>query len=731
MTLPFCLVYLWEKKVKAKDENKRLLTITMLVSDRKDTIEKCMESLQPLLRAVSSELIVVDTAGDQTCMDVVRRYTDKIIPFSWCDDFSAARNTGLREAAGEWVMFLDDDEWFESTAEIESFFLKGMYKTYNSAAYLTRNYGDREGTRWKDRTAVRLSRIFPETEFKGRIHEYLAPLKRPTYYMKDYVHHYGYVFDTKKEELEHAWRNIRPLLERRREEPEDFQAAAQLLQEYRSAQEIFSAIELAKEMRANPGWSNPSKMGFSSYAMVAEVEMYRDQQRYQEAYDIGKEILAERAILLFVRGCITNMLIGVCNQLERYDEALSCIKDFSALWKKWEKAEEVHYTDLFNISDRYLNEKEEQRFRLIRFHIYVRQKEWHKARESMEIIPWTEAHGLMLETPEDIITAAIHGEPSVSSFEMAWKAMQGTALEHILYEKIDALEGEEKEKLLVYFLQTEPEELKILQYQLQYYMQKQDMEQTGRLLRLMQEKNYSFFLPEEAYWKGLDAMHMSLASCLEQVRIEDYLNCAEALYDRFDTETCEAVNRVLWEKMPQEDIRRRHMRGILLEKKLLESSREGLEKNRLWQQLLEIARLWYGCAEELYRDSVLCGGLQSALPARYQFACLIMKAEETQEDRIAHIRNVAKAAKTYLRMEGICREYLNICREEEQRKDQEFEDLFAEVKKQISVMMFRKQYAEALQAAGQLLEYRPGEKELLAMKKKILSLMEDRNTNAE
>ena len=49
-----------------------LLTITMLVSNRPDTTEKCLASMQPLLNAIPSELIVVDTAGNEECMEIVK-----------------------------------------------------------------------------------------------------------------------------------------------------------------------------------------------------------------------------------------------------------------------------------------------------------------------------------------------------------------------------------------------------------------------------------------------------------------------------------------------------------------------------------------------------------------------------------------------------------------------------------------------------------------------------------
>ena len=107
-----------------------VLTISLLVSNHIDTISKCMKSIQPLLEQISSELIVVDTVGpDQSdgSLAVAEKYADKIIHFDWCDDFSAARNAGLKCANGEWFLFLDDDEWFDDVSELVNFFKDEMH----------------------------------------------------------------------------------------------------------------------------------------------------------------------------------------------------------------------------------------------------------------------------------------------------------------------------------------------------------------------------------------------------------------------------------------------------------------------------------------------------------------------------------------------------------------------------------------------------------------------------
>ena len=95
-----------------------LLTISILISNRPDTVRKCLDSVQPLLKAVPSELILTDTGCGEQVRSIIEEYTNHIIQFKWCNDFSKARNVGLKQAKGKWFMFLDDDEWFEDTTEI-------------------------------------------------------------------------------------------------------------------------------------------------------------------------------------------------------------------------------------------------------------------------------------------------------------------------------------------------------------------------------------------------------------------------------------------------------------------------------------------------------------------------------------------------------------------------------------------------------------------------------------
>ena len=102
-----------------------LLTISILISNRPDTVRRCLDSVKPLLAQLPAELILTDTGCGDEVRAIIEEYTDQVIDFEWCGDFSAARNAGLERAKGKWFLYLDDDEWFEDVAPIVRFFNSG------------------------------------------------------------------------------------------------------------------------------------------------------------------------------------------------------------------------------------------------------------------------------------------------------------------------------------------------------------------------------------------------------------------------------------------------------------------------------------------------------------------------------------------------------------------------------------------------------------------------------
>ena len=229
------------------NNNKPLLTISMLACGREKTLRKCLDSIVPLMEKVPSELIIVDTGCDEETRAMMQVYTDQIIPFTWCDDFSKARNVGLEKARGEWFMYLDDDEWFLDTKEIEDFFLSGDYKNYFYACYIQRNYTTYNRQLYTDAWVSRLARLDTGIRFVSTIHEYFYPLRDPYKLLHSVVEHFGYIYASKEEERQHIKRNTVLLQKQMKKERDVIRWWIHLLQEYRAAEEFQQMQDLCRE----------------------------------------------------------------------------------------------------------------------------------------------------------------------------------------------------------------------------------------------------------------------------------------------------------------------------------------------------------------------------------------------------------------------------------------------------------------------------------------------------
>ena len=208
----------------------------MLVSGREDTTEKSLQSLELLKKELDTEIIVVDTGCKKPLLEKIEQYVDKIIPFTWCNDFAKARNVGLEAAQGKWFLYLDDDEWFDDVTPIIDFFKSGEYQDYHQAAYIARNYKNMEGTEYSNTWVSRMIRIEEDTHFEGRVHESLVPARGKCKKINAFVHHYGYVYTNEEERKKHVERNIAILEPLIIEEPNNLRWRLQMIQEYVSMQ---------------------------------------------------------------------------------------------------------------------------------------------------------------------------------------------------------------------------------------------------------------------------------------------------------------------------------------------------------------------------------------------------------------------------------------------------------------------------------------------------------------
>ena len=255
------------------------LTIGVIARDSAKTLGKCLESVKPLLEAVPAELIVTDTGSTDATVEIAGRYTDHILHFPWCDDFSAARNTGLDAAKGEWFLFLDADEWFEDVSELIAFFRGPECDRYGSGCYVQRNYRDTGGKEYSDFHAVRIFRRYPGIRFEHTVHESVRWL-RPIRFFNAYVHHYGYAFHTPEEKRTKVERNLNMLEKALEKTPDDLKLLYQLSRQYFTLQKYDRIIECCRKGLEEERKQPQREWRLSFYSVLSKA--YYDSRRYRE-----------------------------------------------------------------------------------------------------------------------------------------------------------------------------------------------------------------------------------------------------------------------------------------------------------------------------------------------------------------------------------------------------------------------------------------------------------------
>lgn len=82
------------------------LSVAIVAHNEADLLRDCLESV----KAIATEILVVDAESDDATADVARQYTDRVIRAKNQLGVDAIKNIGLEAARCEWILILDPDE---------------------------------------------------------------------------------------------------------------------------------------------------------------------------------------------------------------------------------------------------------------------------------------------------------------------------------------------------------------------------------------------------------------------------------------------------------------------------------------------------------------------------------------------------------------------------------------------------------------------------------------------
>ena len=79
----------------------------MIVKNEEKNIRRALSWAKDIV----FEQIVVDTGSTDRTVEIAKEMGAKVYHFQWIDDFAAAKNYAIDQASGEWIAFLDADEY--------------------------------------------------------------------------------------------------------------------------------------------------------------------------------------------------------------------------------------------------------------------------------------------------------------------------------------------------------------------------------------------------------------------------------------------------------------------------------------------------------------------------------------------------------------------------------------------------------------------------------------------
>ncbi len=656
------------------------LTISLLASSRIHSLERCLDSLAPLLKTIPAELIVVFTGTYERVRQVAERYTDQIVPFAWCNDFSAARNAGLKKAKGEWFLYLDDDEWFEDVTEIIEFFQSGEYQNYRSASYIQRNYLDWNGTKFSDFAAHRMAKREEDLQFENPIHEELLPRFQPCKAFRAYVHHYGYLKDVVQKSAGKGERNIPLLLKDIEKRPDYTKNYLQLTQEYCTEERWREAEETCRKSREI---CSSTEFFFESWLQYNLIYILYKKGDYLQAEKEAELILERERPCELVRLILFLLLVEICGENGKPEKALKYGQDFEELLvymekhpKLWERQE---YAEMNR--DRVMAPEFLYPTRLNCVKAALELGDQEKASFFLERLPWEEEYLIQ----KYYVTLD------------QWKKLYAPHLQKLLAE---------------------------LDFDCTYLlMQKLDLQEEDAFLfrRCLKEAEQPY-LQRQLAEKALREQR-ELGPLLERMDLEYWKACITEIIK--DTPFSE--NPRLWEA--RKKLFENHpLQGWCMEKLLLEKelTRGFPMKEELKKQLKAYARCIHSFYRAQYREEMFAGDCRRLLPSECRLALVILEAMESWREgqTVETLRFFREALKIHPRMTGVILEMLRFLQNEMRYPSAgagpEFEGLALQMKAALKAMVESRQYRETLQVVNQLLPLLPEDLELLKIQQILI-----------
>ncbi|MFB5763991.1 glycosyltransferase family 2 protein [Paenibacillus medicaginis] len=149
------------------------ISLCMIVRNEEEYLPKCLGSVMRIV----DEIIIVDTGSTDGTVAMAKALGTKVIEMPWEDSFAVARNRGLDEATGDWILWLDADEEMDvnEANKLKELLTRDAIWEQHIEGIQFYFCNDLEGGRVEHICLHRMVRNRPEYRFEGRVHEEILP----------------------------------------------------------------------------------------------------------------------------------------------------------------------------------------------------------------------------------------------------------------------------------------------------------------------------------------------------------------------------------------------------------------------------------------------------------------------------------------------------------------------------------------------------------------------------
>lgn len=702
---------------------KPVVTISLLISNRPETIRRCLDGLKPLMDAVPCELILTDTSKNADIHKMLLEYTDKVYEFDWCNDFAKARNLGLSKAQGEWFMYCDDDEWFVDLEDMIQFFVSGEYKEYGFANYVTRDFIDPNLTYYSDSFASRMFRIDADTRFKSKIHEHFDPVRGKCKTLTSKTHHVGYIFKTQEDLMRHFHRNESLLREMVVEEPDNLRWQIQLVQEYRNIKDwdrvcAYCNECLEKNKTINNVYDN-THMG-TFYAGFAEALVF--QKKYQDAIAICEQALADKRSNELTKAYMHIKLAESYFWLGESEKTRETIALFQKELESYGQDEAIlEAQKVALIVNEVFDETNQMKMYSLLIGCGLREGSTKELHEYYEKLEWKRKVLYVYDDIEKVFIDAFAVLPFEEIFsEVVADACRNNEFERLI---IDAVEKKKNADPLAYknlmqiFAKGELEHWYV--WYARIYIALKDKNTQSVLEAIdgfVQLGTNVFMLPANIY-EALDVYGIKLTNQWEKVEATKWIANVRSYTLDAPEEHLSFVKNQIKGSLSEGSWRRCLFELGLFERKVAQGPKERWDM-RIYQEALRTYATetieYYGC---YYREETFAY-YQELLPSHVQAAISILTYLELEEANASTaVGHLKRAALAYAPLAKGIKEFLRLYGEYEKqkarRKQQELENLRNQVVAQVKTLLENGEAEQALAIITQLKQMVPDDLEVI------------------